>query len=110
MHLSSLVRLTLAGALACVAGCANTEPQQPEAAPAVVAEPESVSFDIAFITHLDADMPEQDVYIERVPGSSEVYRVTKGDQRHERPRLYKTAVRDPPRPVRPPRRRPAPEG
>ena len=38
-----------------------------------------VSLDIAFVTHLDMDLPEQDVYIEREPGSDEVYRVTTGD-------------------------------
>ena len=30
------------------------------------------SIDIAFITHLDAQLPEQDVYIEREAGSGEV--------------------------------------
>jgi hypothetical protein len=51
----------------------------------------SVSIDLAFITHLDADLPEQDVYIERVPGSGEVWRVTKGDN-DMNAQLYKTAV------------------
>jgi hypothetical protein len=40
---------------------------------------ETVSIDLAFITHVDADLPEQDVYIEREAGSGEVWRVTKGD-------------------------------
>jgi len=37
------------------------------------------SFEIAFITHLDANLAEQDAYIERVPGSGKVYRITVGD-------------------------------
>jgi hypothetical protein len=49
-----------------------------------------ISIDIAFITHLDAGMPEQDVYIERTPGSGEVYRVTGGDHNMNAP-LYGTA-------------------
>lgn len=49
------------------------------------------SIELAFITHLDMDLPEQDVYIERVPGSGEVWRVTKGDNDMKAP-LYKTAV------------------
>ena len=40
---------------------------------------EPVALQLAFVTHLDANLPEQDVYIEREPGSGEVYRVTKGD-------------------------------
>jgi len=50
----------------------------------------AVSIDLAFITHLDANLPEQDVYIERVPGSGEVYRVTRGDNNMNAP-LFKTA-------------------
>jgi hypothetical protein len=53
-------------------------------------EPDRQSIDLAFITHLDADLPEQDVYIERVPGSGDVYRVTRGDHDMNAP-LYKTA-------------------
>lgn len=51
----------------------------------------ATSIELAFITHLDADLPEQDVYIEREPGSSEVWRVTKGDNDMSA-QLYKTAV------------------
>lgn len=40
---------------------------------------ETHSIEVAFITHLDANMPEQDVFFERVPGSGKVYRVTPGD-------------------------------
>ncbi len=46
---------------------------------------DNVSIDLAFITHLDMDLPEQDVYIERVPGSGKVYRVTKGDHNMNAP-------------------------
>ena len=35
--------------------------------------------DLAFKTHLDVDMPEQDVYIERETGSGKFYRATNGD-------------------------------
>ncbi len=37
------------------------------------------SVDLAFTTHLDLGLPEQDVFIEREPGSGEVFRVTNGD-------------------------------
>lgn len=43
------------------------------------AHPDAESIDLAFITHLDAGLPEQDVYLEREPGSGEVWRVTAGD-------------------------------
>ncbi|MDT8436115.1 MAG: hypothetical protein RRA92_05100 [Gemmatimonadota bacterium] len=45
---------------------------------------------LAFVTHLDMDMPEQDVYIERQPGSGEVFRVTTGDHDMSAP-LYAAA-------------------
>jgi hypothetical protein len=45
-------------------------------------------------------LPEQDVYIERVPGSGEVYRVTAGDHDMNAP-LYKTAVETPHNPFDP---------
>ena len=48
------------------------------------------SIDLAFITHLDGGMPEQDVFIEREPGSNQVYRVTIGDNDMNAP-LFKTA-------------------
>ena len=50
-----------------------------------------VSIDLAFVTHLEMDLPEQDVFIEREPGSGQVYRVTKGDHDMNAP-LYKSAV------------------
>ncbi len=52
---------------------------------------ETVSFEIAFMTHLDMNLPEQDVYIERTSGSNDVYRVTTGDHDMNAP-LYATAV------------------
>ena len=51
-------------------------------------EPDALN--LAFGTHLDMDLPEQDVYIERELGSGDVYRVTKGDHNMNAP-LYKTA-------------------
>ncbi|MHC4958068.1 MAG: hypothetical protein ACYTGN_06795 [Planctomycetota bacterium] len=69
---------------------ANHTPATPaEAAPA--APSKDIAFDIAFITHIEADMAEQDVYIEREPGSGQVYRVTTGDN-DMNAKLYKTAV------------------
>jgi len=38
-----------------------------------------VKVDLTFATHLDADMAEQDVFVERTPGSGEVFRPTKAD-------------------------------
>ncbi|MDX1419122.1 MAG: hypothetical protein R3181_04070 [Rubricoccaceae bacterium] len=55
---------------------------------------QEVALDLAFVTHLDMEMPEQDVYIERVPGSGEVFRVTPGDHNMRAP-LYATAVEVP---------------
>jgi hypothetical protein len=52
---------------------------------------DSYSIDLAFVTHLDAGLPEQDVFIEREPGSTEVYRPTIGDNDMNAP-LFKSAV------------------
>ena len=49
------------------------------------------TIELAFITHLDAGMPEQDVYIEREPGSGKVFRVTAGDHNMSAP-LFATAT------------------
>jgi hypothetical protein len=68
-------------------GAAGTSPPLGEVAGADT----TVSIQLAFVTHLDMDLPEQDVYIERVPGSGEVWRVTKGDNDMNAP-LYRTAV------------------
>lgn len=40
---------------------------------------EEKTIELAFITHMDAGMAEQDVFIEREAGSGEVFRVTGGD-------------------------------
>ena len=56
-------------------------------APLAFAGGQSTSIDLAFITHLDANLPEQDVFFERVPGSGQVYRVTPGDHNMSAP-LY----------------------
>jgi hypothetical protein len=65
-----------------------------ESAPENAADAEAASFDIAFVTHLDKELPEQDVFIERESGSGEVWRVTLGDHDMSQA-LYKTAVRVP---------------
>ena len=54
----------------------------------------SNSIKLAFITHLDANMAEQDVYIEREPGSGKVYRPTVGDHDMKAP-LFRSAVKIP---------------
>jgi hypothetical protein len=61
------------------------------ASAAAVPARDAVSIDLAFMTHLDMELPEQDVFIEREPGSGDVYRVTVGDNNMKAP-LYKTAV------------------
>ena len=65
-------------------------PDNSSAAKAPQASSKSSSLELAFITHLDANLPEQDVFIERKPGSGEVYRVTKGDHDMSAP-LYAAA-------------------
>lgn len=50
-----------------------------------------VSIELAFMTHLDMNLPEQDVFIEREPGSGEVYRVTGADHDMSAP-LFKSAL------------------
>jgi hypothetical protein len=68
--------VVLASALISLPGCDDVAA---DAAKTSSLKESDLAFEIAFITHLDANMPEQDVYIEREPGSGEVYRVTKGD-------------------------------
>lgn len=51
---------------------------------------EAVSIDLAFVTHLDLGMAEQDVYVELEKGSGEVYRVTAGFHNMDAP-LYAAA-------------------
>ena len=99
MHLTTHLKgLVLASALAFTLGGCDTPadttlvktPKTAEAGKAAQ-DDDKIAFEIAFVTHLDANMPEQDVFIERVPGSGEVFRVTKGDNDMKAP-LYATAV------------------
>jgi hypothetical protein len=46
---------------------------------------QDVSVEVAFITHIDAEMAEQDVFIEREPGSDHVFRLTGGDHNMKAP-------------------------
>lgn len=50
-----------------------------------------VSLELKFAYHIEMDMAEQDVFIERVENSGKVYRVTKGD-RDMKAQLYRTAT------------------
>ncbi len=65
--------------------------------------------ELAFITHLEADLPEQDVYIEREPGSGLVYRVTQGDHDMEAA-VYRAAESVPHNPFDPAAIGPYPKG
>ena len=74
----------------------RSETTTARAQPAAYEEPQDsydapVSLDLNFIYHVDADMHEQDVFIEREPGSNEVWRVTKADNDMRAP-LYRAAV------------------
>ncbi len=50
-----------------------------------------VEFDLTFVFHIDEDLAEQDIFVERVPGSGLVYRPTKAERDMSLP-LYATAV------------------
>ena len=76
--------------LAMIAGASAVDEQPVGSTGHDVAADTVVSIELAFMTHLDADMPEQDVYIERDPGSGMVWRVTRGDNDMSAP-LYRTA-------------------
>ena len=54
-------------------------------------EAKRYTIDLDFITHFDARLPEQDVFIERPPGSGDVYRVTTSDDDMDAP-LFKTRL------------------
>ena len=82
---------TILVALALCASVVLADPNSTGPSGGVAGGQSGVSIDLAFATHLDMDLPEQDVYIEREPGSGEVWRVTKGDNDMRAP-LYKTAV------------------
>jgi hypothetical protein len=60
----------------------------------------SSSTELTFITHLDANLPEQDVFIKRDTSSDEVFRLTVGDNDLSAP-LYRTAERVPHNPFAP---------
>jgi hypothetical protein len=79
---------------------ATTISEDPADAPAAANIQRTVSIDLAFITHLDEQLPEQDVFIERIPGSSKVFRPTVGDNDMSAP-LYKTAAPVPHNPFDP---------
>jgi hypothetical protein len=51
---------------------------------------ESFTINLTFMSYLDVKLPEQDVYIEREPGSGKVYRVTMADDDMGLP-LFKAA-------------------
>ncbi len=70
---------------------------------------DAISFELAFNTHLDMNLPEQDVYIERVAGSGEVFRVTAGDH-NMKAQLFGTAVGVPHDPFDPAAVGPHPKG
>ncbi|MDF1701982.1 MAG: hypothetical protein P1V36_12565 [Planctomycetota bacterium] len=73
----------------CIVSVGETSSAAAEAATAPKAG-DRVAFEIAFKTHLDMDLPEQDAFIEREPGSGKLYRVTKGDHDMKAP-LFRTA-------------------
>ena len=79
--------LVLASALLTVRSCTDVAA---DVSNETAAKNGELAFEIAFVNHLDANMPEQDVYIERKPGSGEIYRVTKGDNDMNAP-LFGTA-------------------
>ena len=49
-----------------------------------------VSFDLTFNFHIDDELAEQDIFVEKVPGSGQVYRPTVGERDLSLP-LYTTA-------------------
>lgn len=79
---NALIAMPLYGLLLAAFVAAKT----PDAAP----EGRSYAVHLAFKTHLDMGLPEQDVYIEREPGSGQVFRVTNGDNDMGAP-LYRAA-------------------
>jgi hypothetical protein len=98
MRTPNTLRFAIASGLALTASCSNTpvssdESSELTASVVVDAEQpaETVSFDVAFKTHLDMDLPEQDVYVEFEPGSGEIFRITKGFNDMSAP-LFKTAT------------------
>ena len=49
-----------------------------------------VKIDLNFVYHIEADMAEQDVFVEHQPGSGKVFRATKGDRDLAQP-IYASA-------------------
>lgn len=68
-----------------------------------------VSIDLNFIFHIDEDLAEQDVFVERNPGSGEIYRPGKGDRDMRLP-LYAPAQAVEHAPFEPDRVGPFPKG
>ena len=82
MQILPLASLLALGGLLATAAEPGTDPSKPAA--------DEVSIELAFITHLDANLNEQDVYLERRKGSGEVFRPTAGDHDMKAP-LFKAA-------------------
>ncbi len=76
--LCSLLTLGLMATLAAPVAAAETGYDQP------------VTFDLSFVLHVEQDMPEQDVFIERERSSGKVYRPTKGERKLDQP-IYASA-------------------
>jgi hypothetical protein len=87
--IDNMLKVTVLGALGL--GLANLPPLGAEEAELAGIGAERVTIELAFKTHLDMGLPEQDVYIEREAGSGDVYRVTNGDNDMSAP-LFKSAV------------------
>ena len=89
--MSHLIRMAGLVAVLCTTAC---DIESTAEASTTQSGGDTIGFDVAFVTHLDMNLPEQDIYIEREPGSNDVYRVTKGDN-DMKALLYKTARETP---------------
>ncbi len=98
--------LMLAAAVACISGLAGFALN---AGDVLEESAKEVRLDLAFVTHLDMNLHEQDVYIERQINSGEVYRVTAGDHDMNAP-LYASATKVPHDPFNPESVGPFPKG
>ncbi len=81
-HLETKRTLILAVTVACLGGLAGFAVN---AGDAVEGKSSELELDLAFVTHLDMNLHEQDVYIEREAQSGKVYRVTAGDHNMKAP-------------------------
>jgi len=116
---SIATKLAIATGIALTAACQSTRmdatadaEKAPEAAveaASQAAQGPSYTFDVAFQTHLDINLPEQDVFLERDPGSDEVWRITVGENDMNAP-LYKTSEAVPHNPFDPKALGPHPKG